>query len=153
MHPSLDLGFSWWNKSIWGKKKLTQAYACDQLSKCKCIWAGYQTGSQWGLPGSIPCHNQNSVKVTPGVFDRSSQLFCYGCRQITLGDSDYYYRNSSGVLNRYLKIVQLYVKSHLGLGGNGEGSKPRLRSELKTWLALKKSKAGEETNILSNTGA
>lgn len=49
----------------------------------------------------IPCHNQNKVKVTPGTADRSSQLFWGGCGQITLGDSDYYYRKSSGVLKRY----------------------------------------------------
>lgn len=49
----------------------------------------------------ILCHNPNKVKVTPGTTDRSSQLFWCGCGQITLGDRDYYYRKSSGVLNRY----------------------------------------------------
>lgn len=49
----------------------------------------------------IPCHNQNKVTVTPGKVDRSSQLFWCGFGQITLGDSDYYYTNSSGVLNTH----------------------------------------------------
>lgn len=41
------------------------------------------------------------------------------------------------------------MKSHLSLGGKGEGSKPRLRSELRMCLALKKFKTGGETIILS----
>lgn len=54
MQPSLEFGFNGWSKSIWWGKKKHLAYACDQLSKCKYIWAGHQRGSERGLRGPNP---------------------------------------------------------------------------------------------------
>lgn len=45
-------------------------------------------------------------------------------------------------------MVQLHMKSHLGLGGKGEGSKPRLRSKLRTCLALKIFKTEETVYLI-----